>query len=157
MFDIGFSELFVVAVVALIVLGPERLPKAARFAGLWVRRARAQWYSVKAELENELADEELKRSLRQARDDLDDARAAVAASGVAVREGFSVGPRDPLPEPGGPPKGDPGSGEPPEGDPDPGTPVRRDPGVDAPVKEPPAAPDDPDRSPVPDDHDPRRR
>ncbi|MCJ1888528.1 Sec-independent protein translocase protein TatB, partial [Pseudomonas sp. LA21] len=40
MFDIGFSELLVIAVVALVVLGPERLPKAARFAGLWVRRAR---------------------------------------------------------------------------------------------------------------------
>ena len=157
MFDVGFTELLVIAVVALLVLGPERLPRAARLAGLWVRRARAQWYSVKAELENELADEELKRSLRQARDDLDDARATVVASGAAVREGFSVGPRDPLPEPGGPPKGDPDSGEPPEGDPDPGTPVRRDPGGDAPVKEPPAAPGDPDRSPVPDDHDPRRR
>ena len=50
MFDVGFSELLVIAVVALLVLGPERLPKAARFAGLWVRRARAQWHSVKAEL-----------------------------------------------------------------------------------------------------------
>ena len=43
MFDIGFSELLVIAVVALLVLGPERLPTAARFAGLWVRKARAQW------------------------------------------------------------------------------------------------------------------
>jgi sec-independent protein translocase protein TatB len=51
MFDLGFSELLLVAVVALIVLGPERLPKAARFAGLWVRRARTQWNSVKSELE----------------------------------------------------------------------------------------------------------
>ena len=67
MFDIGFSELLVIAVVALIVLGPERLPKAARFAGLWVRRARAQWYSVKSELERELAAEELKRSLHDAK------------------------------------------------------------------------------------------
>jgi len=64
MFDVGFSEIFVIAVVALVVLGPERLPKAARFAGLWVRRARAQWHSVKSELENEIADEELRRSLR---------------------------------------------------------------------------------------------
>ena len=64
MFDIGFSELFLIAVVALIVLGPERLPKAARFAGLWVRRARAQWYSVRSELERELATEELQRTLR---------------------------------------------------------------------------------------------
>jgi sec-independent protein translocase protein TatB len=63
MFDVGFSELLIIAVVALLVLGPERLPKAARFAGLWVRRARAQWYSVKAELERELANEEFKRSL----------------------------------------------------------------------------------------------
>ena len=46
MFDVGFSELLLIAVVALLVLGPERLPKAARFAGLWVRRARAQWNSV---------------------------------------------------------------------------------------------------------------
>ena len=72
MFDIGFSELLVIAVVALIVLGPERLPKAARFAGLWVRRARAQWYSVKDELERELASEELKRNLKDAQDALRD-------------------------------------------------------------------------------------
>ena len=56
MFDIGFTELLLIAVVALIVLGPERLPNAARFAGLWVRRARAQWHSVKAELERTLAE-----------------------------------------------------------------------------------------------------
>lgn len=68
MFEIGFSELFLIGIVALVVLGPERLPKAARFAGLWVRRARAQWYSVKGELERELAAEELQRSLRETRE-----------------------------------------------------------------------------------------
>ena len=67
MFDIGFTELLLIAVVALIVLGPERLPMAARFAGRWVRRARAQWYSVKSELEREVAAEELKRSLHDAK------------------------------------------------------------------------------------------
>jgi sec-independent protein translocase protein TatB len=61
MFDVGGAELLIIALVAVIVLGPERLPKAARFAGLWIRRARAQWYSVKAELERELAQEDLKR------------------------------------------------------------------------------------------------
>src|SRR5690606_31266226 len=66
MFDFSLGEMLVVAVVALVVLGPERLPKAARFAGLWVRRARAQWYSVKDELERELAGEELRRSMREA-------------------------------------------------------------------------------------------
>jgi sec-independent protein translocase protein TatB len=64
MFDFSLGEMLVVALVALVVLGPERLPKAARFAGLWVRRARAQWHSVKTELEQELAGEELKRSLQ---------------------------------------------------------------------------------------------
>ena len=85
MFDVGFGEILLIAVVALLVLGPERLPKAARFAGLWVRRARAQWYSVKAELENELADEELKRSLKQAQADLMEARASLAQGGMALQ------------------------------------------------------------------------
>ncbi|RNF83766.1 twin-arginine translocase subunit TatB [Lysobacter psychrotolerans] len=86
MFDIGFSELFVVALVALVVLGPERLPKAARFAGLWVRRARAQWYSVKAELENELAADELKRSLQATQAELREARDSLQRQGQALRD-----------------------------------------------------------------------
>ncbi|MDQ3040477.1 MAG: Sec-independent protein translocase protein TatB, partial [Pseudomonadota bacterium] len=60
MFEFSFGEILLVGLVALVVLGPERLPKAARFIGLWVRRARAQWYSVKSELERELASEELR-------------------------------------------------------------------------------------------------
>lgn len=63
MFDFSFGELFVVGVVALLVLGPERLPGAARWLGLWVRKARAQWYSVKAEFERELAADEMRRSV----------------------------------------------------------------------------------------------
>lgn len=74
MFDFSFGELLLVALVALVVLGPERLPKAARFIGLWVRRARAQWYSVKSELEHELASDELKRSLQEGREALREAR-----------------------------------------------------------------------------------
>lgn len=80
MFDIGFSEIFVIAIVALLVLGPERLPKAARFAGLWVRRARAQWHSVKSELESELAAEELKRSLRDTQESLRETHQELGAS-----------------------------------------------------------------------------
>jgi sec-independent protein translocase protein TatB len=70
MFDIGLSEILIVAIVALVVLGPERLPKAARLAGFWVRKARAQWYTVKAELESEMADEELRSSLKESMTDL---------------------------------------------------------------------------------------
>ncbi len=64
MFDIGFSELMVIGVVALIVLGPERLPKVARTAGQWIGRAQRYVNDIKADIarEGELA--ELK-SLRE--------------------------------------------------------------------------------------------
>ncbi len=90
MFDIGFSELLMIAVVALIVLGPERLPKAARFAGLWVRRARAQWYSVKSELERDLAADELRRSLGEAQDAFRDTEQSLREHSEAVRRGFDT-------------------------------------------------------------------
>lgn len=72
MFDVGFSELLIIAIVALLVLGPERLPKAARFAGLWIRRARAQWDSVKMELERDLAAEELRKGLHDTEETMRD-------------------------------------------------------------------------------------
>ncbi len=61
MFDIGFWELTVIAVVALLVIGPERLPKVARTAGLWAGRMRGFVMSVKADIDKELRAEELKR------------------------------------------------------------------------------------------------
>jgi sec-independent protein translocase protein TatB len=88
MFDVGVSELFLIGIVALVVLGPERLPKAARFAGLWVRRARAQWYSVKGELERELAAEELQRSLRETREAAKDIESQVRDTGALARREF---------------------------------------------------------------------
>ena len=63
MFDVGFSELLIIGVVALLVLGPERLPHAARMAGAFLRRARNQWESVRAELERELEVERVKADL----------------------------------------------------------------------------------------------
>jgi sec-independent protein translocase protein TatB len=74
MFDFGFSELLFTAVVALLVLGPDRLPRAAKVAGLWVRRARASWHSMKSQVERELADDELRRSLRDTRQQFDQMR-----------------------------------------------------------------------------------
>lgn len=85
MFDIGFSELLVIAIVALLVLGPERLPKAARFAGLWVRRARAQWHAVKSELENDLADEDMRRSIHRVQEELRQAQAELQRDGERLR------------------------------------------------------------------------
>ena len=70
MFDFGFSEMLLTAVIALLVLGPKRLPRAAQTLGLWVRRARASWFSLRAELERELVDEDTKNGLRQAREEV---------------------------------------------------------------------------------------
>jgi len=94
MFDVGFSELLVIAVVALIVLGPERLPKAARFAGLWVRRARAQWHSVRAELERDLAAEDLQRSLRETGAAMREAQASLRAEADGLMRGPDPAPHD---------------------------------------------------------------
>lgn len=65
MFDIGALELLLIGVVALIVVGPERLPKLARTAGLWVGRARRAFTSVKEEIDREIKAEELKEILRK--------------------------------------------------------------------------------------------
>lgn len=65
MFDIGMGEIGLIAVIALIVLGPERLPGAARTAGALLHKARQSWQSVRAEIERELAAEELKRKLKE--------------------------------------------------------------------------------------------
>jgi sec-independent protein translocase protein TatB len=61
MFDIGFSELLVIAVVALIVIGPERLPKVARTAGLLFGRLQRYVNDVKADIQREMELDELKK------------------------------------------------------------------------------------------------
>lgn len=61
MFDIGFSELMVIAVVALIVIGPERLPKVARTVGLLFGRMQRYVNDVKADINREMALDELRK------------------------------------------------------------------------------------------------
>jgi sec-independent protein translocase protein TatB len=61
MFEIGFSELVMVALVSLLVIGPERLPKAARLAGFWLGKTRAMISSVKSEIQMELRAEEMRQ------------------------------------------------------------------------------------------------
>lgn len=63
MFDIGFFELLVVFVVGLLILGPERLPHAAKTAGLWIRKIRRTMHSVQREINMQLDQEELQRKI----------------------------------------------------------------------------------------------
>ena len=65
MFDIGFWELCLIAVVALLILGPERLPTAARTAGLWIGKARRMIGNVKSEIDRELQLDEVRKKLQE--------------------------------------------------------------------------------------------
>ncbi|PPD05166.1 MAG: twin-arginine translocase subunit TatB [Methylobacter sp.] len=65
MFEVGFSELCMVALVALLVIGPERLPKVARLAGFWLGKARSTVNQVKSEIRAELHAEEMRQMLEQ--------------------------------------------------------------------------------------------
>ncbi len=63
MLDIGFTELLLVAVIALVVLGPERLPQAIRTTAYWVGKIRRSFQSVKEELEREIDADGIKQQL----------------------------------------------------------------------------------------------
>jgi sec-independent protein translocase protein TatB len=65
MFDIGFWELCLVGLVALLVIGPERLPKAARITGFWIGKARNTLAAVKREINQELHAEEMRQILEE--------------------------------------------------------------------------------------------
>ena len=71
MFDIGFAEILIVAIVALVVLGPEKLPTAIRTVGLWVGRIRRTVGSIQAEISQELKIDELKRTTAIKKEELD--------------------------------------------------------------------------------------
>jgi sec-independent protein translocase protein TatB len=123
MFDIGFWELTVIAVVALIVIGPERLPGLARNVGMWVGRARRFVGSVQSEINQELAKaDELKRLLDEQKKIIErheileetsetsvsakQRRPAADASQVTQEPESQSSPKEPTEQPNEPPKAD---------------------------------------------------
>ena len=72
MFDVGFQELTLIGVIALIVVGPERLPRMARTLGLWMGKIRYYVGQVKSDIEREVRAQELKEMLNKPADELDD-------------------------------------------------------------------------------------
>jgi sec-independent protein translocase protein TatB len=65
MFDVGFFELLLIGIVALLVVGPERLPKLARSAGMWLGRGRRFISSVKDDIDREIKADELRQILEK--------------------------------------------------------------------------------------------
>lgn len=72
MFDIGFFELIVIGVLALLVLGPERLPKAARTTGVWIGRIKQSFSAIQQEVNQQLHMEEMQRQLDENRRKLEE-------------------------------------------------------------------------------------
>ena len=96
MFDVGFGKLALIAIVALLVLGPERLPRVARTAGALVRRARSSWLNVRSEIERELAAEDMKQQVNDALR-ATDLRAEVDATADSIRRSVDPAPSSPTP------------------------------------------------------------
>lgn len=71
MFDIGFAEILIVSVVALLVLGPEKLPVAVRTCGLWFGKIKRSVNSIQREINEELRIDELRRTAAITKDELD--------------------------------------------------------------------------------------
>ncbi|KZC42111.1 twin arginine-targeting protein translocase TatB, partial [Rhodanobacter sp. FW510-R12] len=86
MIEISFGKLVLLALIALIVLGPEKLPGAARTAGALLRRMRSSWDNVRAEVERELQIEEIKRAAREAAAKAEAAQGELDATLAQVRE-----------------------------------------------------------------------
>ncbi len=70
MFDVGFTEIFLLALIGLIVLGPERLPAVARTLGGFVRKARLSWISLRSTIESELAEADIAAPIKEAGEEL---------------------------------------------------------------------------------------
>jgi|TARA_B110000977_G_scaffold58160_1_gene79077 sec-independent protein translocase protein TatB len=95
MFDIGFSELLVIATVALIVMGPERLPQTVRSISLWIGRFKQMLASARKDFEEEvgmddirqqLHNEKIMRDLSQTKQDLQQTLDATALEAASIEE-----------------------------------------------------------------------
>ena len=111
MFDMGFLELLIIGVVGLLVLGPERLPKAARTLGLWIGKIKRTVSGMQREINAQLEAEELRQKLNEQQKKLDESVKRVKRDVESLAE----------PEPGqaddeqqGPASGRATSSEPPE-------------------------------------------
>ena len=72
MFDVGFAELFLLSLIGLLVLGPERLPRVARTLGGLVRKARTSWFALRRTIEAEMAAADISEPVKTATRELEE-------------------------------------------------------------------------------------
>lgn len=86
MFDIGFWELMILGLIALLVVGPERLPKLAYTAGKWLGKGRSMLNTVRDEINKEIKAEELKQVLEEQKKSLNPLEEVIEETSDALRE-----------------------------------------------------------------------
>ena len=89
MFDVGFSEVVIIAIIALVILGPERLPKVARTLGFWVGKARRMVADVKSDIDREMRESEL-TDLRKLGDEISEVKNEVQSAAGEVADDTGV-------------------------------------------------------------------
>ena len=89
MFDVGFSEVVIIAIIALVILGPERLPKVARTIGFWVGKARRMVADVKSDIDREMRESEL-ADLRKLGDEISEVKNEVQSVAGEVADDTGV-------------------------------------------------------------------
>ena len=110
MFDIGFPELLVISLVALLVIGPNELPNAIRAISLWVGRLRRNFAKIRQELEKEIGadeiraqlyNEEVMREIEESKETLTNTQKEISELVEYVSEDFSSDPKVNTEENGG--------------------------------------------------------
>jgi sec-independent protein translocase protein TatB len=89
MFDIGFLELLLIAVISLIVMGPKRLPQAVRSISLWLGRLKQIFSSARQQLEDEVGMDDVKRQLHNEQIMRD-----LKTTATAIKETAAITPED---------------------------------------------------------------
>ena len=86
MFDMGFTELALIGIVALVVIGPERLPGVARTAGKYFGRLKRFMTTIKADVEQELRADELRSILADQQKELDTLKDSITGAGKEIEK-----------------------------------------------------------------------
>ena len=97
MFDVGFAEIFLLALIGLLVLGPERLPGVARTVGGFVRKARMSWVSLRNTIEAELAEADIAEPIKKTSEELKQIGKDLSESSAFNSEKFTFEKTEPDP------------------------------------------------------------